>query len=64
MWSSAAFGRFVLEAEVLNLLDQRTEVGARDALVNDGQLATRALVDMAGYPLPGRMVLVALSVRL
>jgi len=53
-WVAGQWRAWRIELEAANLLDRRTEVGARDPLVADGLLATRSLVDFAGYPLPGR----------
>lgn len=51
-----------LELDVRNVLDRIVATVPRDPLVDDGSTAPAAVVDLAGYPLPGRTFL--LTVRL
>ncbi len=53
-----------LEIEVRNLLDITTQEVPRDPLnPDDGETVVKPLTDFAGYPLPGRTILVTIGYR-
>ena len=56
-WQRAAWA---IEADVRNLADHIVAEVARDPLVADGLRVPAAVVDLSGYPLPGRTVMLML----
>jgi iron complex outermembrane receptor protein len=58
---AALGGGWSLTGDVRNVANSISAPGPRDPLVDDGEIAVRAITDFTGYPLPGRTFLLGVA---